>query len=206
MRELTNDVREAWEGMNALLGQVVLSVTPRAHRIWTPETIVKPTGSHYIFTPEEVVEYGISLQTGPGRYANPDPRREDAINAMDVEEGPVFRNVGNAVRMVSRRGKDSSSRTDDYNNVPRYCLARLIQEGDAMKIWVATAMLAQKAWQTPMQHIGEVDGKPLIAYDYHVHSGHMAFGCKGKEYLVGKMTELGMEPTIVPDFDKQRRA
>ena len=70
------DLREAWKQINELMGQKVITIDTITHPNWEDQEVLEKCGSEsYILTPEEVVQYGPSLRTSPGCFANPDPRR-----------------------------------------------------------------------------------------------------------------------------------
>ena len=163
MGELDNDVRTAWEQMNALLGYRVI-VTPHLE---LPHTYHPENLEHrYILTPKEVPIYVISLRIGPDAFANPDPTRQEAIESL--LEGKIF-----------------------SPKLPFYWLAQSLITGTEPDVWIDHAYLTPSK---PMHKVGEIDGIPVIYYDYYHHAGSMSYGCNHKETLFERMAQVGIVP------------
>ena len=80
VEDLRINLREAWDGMNALLGQRVYITDGLNLREFDPER----AESRYILTPDEV-RAQIRLSIFSGVYANPDPTDLRVLENLEID-------------------------------------------------------------------------------------------------------------------------
>jgi hypothetical protein len=170
------DIEEAWKQMNSLLGKKIYA-TSSEEKPAAQDGLKKSESEMYILTPEEATIY-LDLRLGPNSFANPDPRSEDAL--------AIFRN----------EHKELEAHRTARDNQPRYWLARPVldtsRKPSVLEVWIDHALLKTPWSDLPMQRIGDVEGIPLVFYNYCLHSGLMSYRRKDNLGLLARMSRVGM--------------
>ncbi|MBR9704942.1 hypothetical protein GOV12_06010 [Candidatus Pacearchaeota archaeon] len=172
-------IREAWEGMNSVLGKRVIIINPLNNPEWRdPNVLERRGGERYVLTPDEVRKFGCEIQIGHERYANVDPTRSEAIELV----------INVPIHIEKLR-----SSYHRYDNQPWYCLARPKKfEDEEVQVWIDDTRFFDNS-QVPMHLLDESCGVPIICYDYHIHSRYLTYGCSDNEGLLKRMAEAGMK-------------
>jgi hypothetical protein len=203
-------LREAWEGMNALLGQRVYTTAGLTIDEFDPEGATQK----YILTPDEVRRH-ISLNYANSACLNPDPRSPESIEELErSKKNRLDPNSGRG-RLMSREdalkilGEEQRKLVDTMNSIynddifindtPTYFLVdlplkeRLCVERAEIK---GSNGFQSREGITPMHQIGEEEGIAVVHYYYETHSCHMSTNPKDSGDLTKKMLSVGFPEPI----------
>lgn len=178
-----SDVENAWLQMNDLLGTRVIAVNQFETPNWDNPGVMNEHGRHlYILTPEEVVRFGFEKQT-------PNPSRRELIDRVlssSLYNTPKTNNPNPPVYYLSR-----SVKLEEYPYPISWTeIAKLIPPH---KEATNNPLL-----MTPMHRIGNYRGRPVIHYQYGIHSNQLEFHGPNSQDLLARLEQVGLKPIDLP--------
>jgi hypothetical protein len=190
VEDLRINLREAWDGMNALLGQRVYITDGLNLREFDPER----AESRYILTPDEV-RAQIRLSIFSGVYANPDPTDLRVLENLEIDHSDFNGETiekEDAILLLGETSRESVSLNNEpsviINQTPRYWLARPIYR-DGLNVDHGKL---ENVYATPMHVVEEVEGIAVVHYVYGVHANSGTHNLRDPNPLIKKMSRVGM--------------